>query len=128
MTCRASDRKNPALWWLFALLALCVVCYGSPTLAAAGWTDAGTVGEFNQQPSTTPGSEMLFFTVSVTPASNVSGCSVTTGFYFPITTDLQKRMFTMLLAAKTSGQSVRVYYTGVCHLWGYAEAQGILLP
>jgi len=124
----ASDRKNSVFCWLFAASALCVVCCAPPAFAASGWTDAGTIGEFNQQPSTTPGSEMFFFTVSVTPASNASGCSVTTGFYFPITTDLQKRLFAMLLSAKTSGQPVRVYYTGVCHLWGYAEAQGMMIP
>ena len=61
----ASDRKNSVFCWLFAASALCVVCCAPPAFAASGWTDAGTIGEFNQQPSTTPGSEMFFFTVSI---------------------------------------------------------------
>lgn len=48
-----------------AILVVLALTSG-PSLAAAGWTNSGTIGEINQQGSTTPGSEMVFVKVSVT--------------------------------------------------------------
>jgi hypothetical protein len=96
--------------------------------AAAGWTDFGSIIEFNQQPSTVPGNEALFIRVSVTTNPCDSGaCHTRDGFYMPITTDLQKRLFAMLMLAKASDKRVRVYVTANCHLWGYAEMQGLVI-
>lgn len=33
----------------------------------------------------------------------------------------------MLLSAKASGQTVKVYVTTNCHVWGYAEMQGLVI-
>ena len=107
------------------VLAILATSFMHPATAAAGWTDFGSIGEFNQQGSTTPGNEMLFLRISST--SNPSGCSDANSFYLPVTTDLQKRLFVLLLTAKTSGQRVRVYVTGVCHIWGSAEIQAMLI-
>jgi len=96
--------------------------------AGSGWTDFGSIIEFNQQPSTTPGSEALFIRVSVTSnPSDAGSCHTRDGFYMPITTDLQKRLFAMLMVAKASDKRVRVYVTANCHLWGYAEMQGLII-
>jgi len=96
--------------------------------AASGWTNFGTIGAINQQPITTPGSEMVFINVSVsTNPSDSSACSVRDGFYFAVTTDRDKRLFSMLLMAKATGQKVQVYVTANCHLWGYAEMQGMVI-
>lgn len=114
--------------FLVVALAIFVGGLSQPASAAAGWTDFGTIGEMNQQGSTTPGNEMVFVNVGVTSnPSDPGACSVRNGFYFAITTDLQKRLFAMLLTAKASGQNVRVYVTTNCHLWGYAEMQGMII-
>jgi hypothetical protein len=97
----------------------------APASASSGWSDYGLIGEFNQQASVTPGSEMLFLQVS--PTTNPSGCSTANSYYLPVVTDLQKRLFAMLLTAKTSGKRVRLYVTGTCHIWGYAEIQGAVI-
>src|SRR6476620_2279001 len=98
---------------LCAVLAMSGILTAPIAHAASGWSDAGSIGEISQQPTgVTPGNEMVFVQISVSSSSNTSGCSVATGFYFPVSTELQKRMFAMLLTAKTSGQNVRVYYTG----------------
>jgi hypothetical protein len=94
-------------------------------VGAAGWTDYGTISEFNQQGNTTPGNEMLFVRTAV--SSNPSGCSDTQSFYMPVVTDLQKRMFAMLLTAKSTGSRIRLYVTGNCHLWGSSEVNGMLI-
>lgn len=111
-----------------ASLAILLVAMAQPLSAAAGWTNYGTIGEINQQGSTTPGNEMVFVQVSVTSnPSDANTCTIRDGFYFPVTTDLQKRLFSMLLTAKAMGQQVRVYVTANCHLWGYAEMQGLII-
>jgi len=108
--------------------ALCFIGASVSANAAAGWTDFGAISEFNQNPSTTPGNEMMFVRVSVTVnPSDPGGCFVRDGFYFAVTTDLQKRLFAILLTAKTTGQNVKLYVTNTCHLWGFAEIQGIVL-
>jgi len=45
----------------------------------------------------------------------------------PVVTDLQKRLFIMLVTAKTTAKRVRLYVTGNCHTWGYAEIQGVII-
>lgn len=113
----------------FTTLVLCAsIGFAHSTQAAAGWTNYGTIGEINQQGSTTPGNEMVFVQVAVTSnPSDPNTCTVRDGFYIPVTTDLQKRLFSMLLMAKASGQPVRVYVTTNCHTWGYAEMQGLII-
>lgn len=93
--------------------------------AGTGWTSYGQITEFTQVPPITPGNEMVFLKLSA--ASNPSGCSAAQGFYFPVNTEYQKRMFAMLLAARAGGQAVQLYVTGTCHLWGYAETTGVVI-
>jgi hypothetical protein len=107
------------------IAAIVLVTAAGPTWASTGWSDYGLIGEFNQQASVTPGNEMLFFQVA--PTTNPSGCATANSYYMAVVTDLQKRLFAMLLTAKTSGKRVRVYVTGNCHTWGYAEIQGVII-
>jgi hypothetical protein len=109
------------------IMAASMICAAAtaPASAAPGWSDYGTIGEFNQQGSVTPGNEMLF--LQIAPTSNPSGCSTANSYYLPVATDLQKRLFTILLTAKASSKRVRVWVTGNCHLWGYAEIQGVVI-
>jgi hypothetical protein len=94
--------------------------------AAAGWTDFGTISMLNQQPSLGNAPDMVFFNLSV--STSPSGCSVSTQFYFSVTTDTQKRLFAMLLAAHAAGQSVQVWVTGNClPLWGSTEIDGLVI-
>ena len=112
------------------LLACGSAAMTPPASAAAGWTDFGTIVELNQNPATTPGNELLFMRISLTPAANPSdttACHQRDGFYLPVTTDLQKRLFAMLMMAKATDKRVRVYVTATCHLWGYAEMQGLVM-
>jgi hypothetical protein len=109
----------------FVAALLCAGAVAGPASASSGWSDFGLIGEFNQQASVTPGSEMLFLQVS--PTTNPSGCLTASSYYLPVVTDLQKRLFVMLLTAKTSGKRVRLYVTGTCHIWGYAEIQGAVI-
>jgi hypothetical protein len=96
--------------------------------AAAGWTDFGSIIEFNQNPPGGNGMELLFIRATVTSnPSDPGACYTRDGFYLPITTDLQKRLFAMLMLAKATGQRIRVYVTTSCHAWGYAEMQGLIL-
>ena len=96
--------------------------------AAAGWTNFGAIGEINQNPSITPGIEMVFIKVAVTSNPSDPGtCTVRDGFYFAVTTDLQRRLFAMLLMAKATGQNVQLWVTSSCHVWGYAEVQGMTI-
>lgn len=96
--------------------------------AAAGWTNFGDIIEFNQQPSTTPGNEALFIRVSVTTnPSDAGACHTRDGFYLPVTTDHQKRVYALLMMAKATDKRIRVYVTATCHLWGYAEMQGLII-
>jgi hypothetical protein len=96
--------------------------------AAAGWTDFGALSEFNHQPATSPGNEALFIKADVSSnPSDASACYTRQGFFLPIATEAQKRLFAMLLTAKTAGQRVRLYVTGNCHTWGYAELQGVVI-
>jgi hypothetical protein len=108
--------------------ALTCIAFGQTAHAASGWTDFGSIIEFNQQPSATPGNEMLFIRATVTSnPSDTGACFQRDGFYMPITTDLQKRLFAMLMLAKASDKRIRVYVTANCHLWGYAEMQGLII-
>jgi hypothetical protein len=115
---------------LAALTMACVCVPAGSAFAAAGWTDFGTITEFNQNPSTTPGNEALFLTVTVPVGSNpsdASACHTRQGFYLPVTTEFQKRLFAIVMAAKLTDRRVRIYVTANCHLWGYAEIQGVVV-
>lgn len=96
----------------------------SNALAGAGWTPATTILELNQQPASGVGSELIFVETALT--SNVSGCPHGAGFYFAVTDDRKKRMFSMLVAAQLAGKQVKLYTTGNCHTpWDYAELDGV---
>jgi len=94
-----------------------------PATAAVGWTSAGVVMEINQQPTSTGG--QVFVAIGV--ATNPSGCPSSTGFYFAVNDERQKRMFAMLLAAQTSSRLVKIYTTGTCHVWGHADVEGVII-
>lgn len=105
------------------LLAL-IVSFGSDTArAAAGWTNPGAITEISQQPANTGG--LVFVSTSVTV--NPGACSSSAGLYFPINDERQKRLFAMLLAAQASSRLVKIYTTGICHVWGVADLDGVTI-
>lgn len=96
--------------------------------ASAGWTDPGSITSLNQQPASGAGANLVFVDVSVTTnPSDVGACTVRTGFYFSVTDDRRKRLFASLLAAQMSSRPIRIYTTGVCGPWGYAELDGLIV-
>lgn len=107
-------------------MAAVLVFITSEALAGPGWTNFGAIMELNQQPeSYGAGAGQIFVDVSVT--SNPSGCSVPTGFYFSVNDERHKLLFATLLAAQLSSRNVRIWTTGTCHVWGYAELDGIVV-
>jgi hypothetical protein len=110
-------RRQLALAFLLATTA-------TAAMAGSGWTNFAQITQLNQQPAAGAGAELLF--VETTVSENPSGCSFSTGFYLSVTDDRHKRLAAMLLAAQISGQSVRFYVTGTCHVpWGYSEIDGL---
>lgn len=108
------------------LLALGACASAPLATAATGWTDWGTVTELVQGYPGTPSNEMVYFVATVT--SNPAQCATPpTGFYFPVTTDAQKRMWALLLSAKMADKRVQIYTDGTCHQWGQALALGIVV-
>lgn len=109
-----------------ALLALALLSSAPVAHAAVGWTNWGEVLELVQGYPAPPSNEVVMFVATVT--SNPAQCNnPPTGFYFPVTTEYQKRMFAMLLAAKMAGKRVQIYTDGTCHQWGQALALGIVV-
>ena len=80
-----------------SLLTLIVSFSSGPATAAVGWTSAGVVTEITQQPTSTGG--QVFVEVGVT--KNPSGCRSSSGFYFAVNDERQKRMFVMLWRRST---------------------------
>jgi hypothetical protein len=110
-----------------ASLALAVLGVSASASAATGWTNWGEVAEIVQGYPGPTSNEMVFFVASV--ASNPSSCGGT-GFYFPVTTDQQKRMFALLTAAKMAGRRVQLYTGDTCVTtpgWGQALVTGIVV-
>lgn len=96
--------------------------------AASGWTDFGLISNLNQQPSVGPGANLVFVDVNVkVNPSDAATCTVRNGFYFSVTDERRKRLFATLLAAQMASRPVRVFTTGVCGPWGYAELDGLIL-
>ena len=110
------------------ILAGVFLCMASSmALAVADWTDAAPVAKLNQQPAG-DWAGYIFAEINVTyNPTDASACTKRNGFYFAVTDDRRKRIFTMLMAAQLSGKSVRVYATGNCQAWGYAEIDGVYL-
>ena len=110
------------------IFVVCLVAilftFGSGTArAAAGWTNAGLITEINQQPASYGG--LVFVTASVT--GNPGGCSAT-GFFFSLSDERHKRMFSMLLAAQAAGRQVRIWVTTApCHEWGAGHMDGVIV-
>lgn len=95
---------------------------------AADWTNAGQIAELNQQPATGAGASMVFLTINVSyNPTDASACTVRNGFFFAVGDDRRKRLFATLLAAQMSSRPVRVWATGTCHAWGYAELDGVIV-
>jgi hypothetical protein len=110
-----------------ALTMACASLAAGPAMAAPGWTDFGLILEFNQSPPTAPGNEAFFFRTTAPVASNPSDCSTRDGYYLQLNGDLQKRLFAILSMAKLSDRRVRIHTNGLCHVWGYAEVQGMVM-
>lgn len=109
-------------------LSMSLLLVSNAASAAAGWTDSGTITSFNQQPDTGAGADLVFVDVNVTinPSDPVA-CTARNGFYFGVSDDRRKRLFASLLAAQMSSRMVKVYTTGVCGPWGYAELDGLIV-
>src|SRR5688500_10176981 len=106
-----------------ALLGL--TAFASAPLAAVGWTNWGTVAELVQGNPGAPSNEMIYFVATVT--LNPAGCANPTGFYFPVTTEYQKRMFALLMSAKMTEKRVQIWTDGTCHQWGQTLALGVVV-
>jgi hypothetical protein len=106
----------------FCMMALPV----APASASAGWTEYGIIGKVSNQPVN--GTETVFVTVSVTNnPQNCDGQPITVHFHFTVTTDRQKRLFAMVLAAKMAGNRIQLYVTGNCHDWDTAEVDRVMM-
>lgn len=119
-------KSNRHITELFLLMSLLLVANAAS--AAAGWTDSGTITSLNQQPATGAGANLVFVDVNVAiNPSDPAACTARNGFYFGVSDDRRKRLFASLLAAQMSSRTVKVYTTGVCGAWGYAELDGLIV-
>ena len=105
--------------WVASVISACMLCLGSATANAAGWTGQGRiatleVNEFGR----------ILFRLDV--GTNPAGCRETAWFYRE-NSGGSERMLDMLLAAVQAGRPVSVYVTGLCHLKGYAEISAVAL-
>ena len=109
-------------------LALLLGMASGVVLAAAGWTDAGQITLVNQQPAVGAAPNQVLIEVSVTVnPSDATACSTRNGFYFLVSDDRRKRIFASLLAAQASSRPVKIYTSGNCNVWGYAEIEGLAM-
>jgi len=117
---------------LSSLAALLPLVFSNAAIAAAGWTDFGTISSVEQDPANY-GSVTNEVFVVVNVSSNPSGCSNGIGFFMSLDgptqadVDRKKRLFSMLLLARSTSSPVRLFLTGVCHTVGYAELDGLVL-
>jgi hypothetical protein len=95
------------------------------SLAAAGWTNAGTIQQIIEEPASVDGTGVYISMSSGT--TNPSGCNTASAFYFAVVDDRTKRMFTSLVSAQLAGKSVQLYVTGTCGLWTYAQIDGVIV-
>jgi len=107
---------------LVAALSVLVVAFESQAIAnAVIWTNGGTITDLAQQ-----GGNYSFVNFGVT--GNESGCTdAPSVFYFTVSDDKTKRMFSMLLAAQAAGRRVRLLTTGTCNGWAGAEIAGVIV-
>lgn len=111
-----------------SLYALLLSTASGITLAAAGWTDAGQVTLVNQQPAIGAAANQVLVEVSVTVnPSDATACSTRNGFYFLISDERRKRLFASFLLAQAASRSVKIYTSGNCNVWGYAEVEGLAM-
>jgi hypothetical protein len=103
--------------------ALVAILGPSTASAGVGWTNAGVITDITQQAA----GDNAFVNFSANVTGNTAGCSTTTGFYFWVTDDRTKRMFSMLLAAQAAGRQVKVFFTGACHPWGIALVDAVMV-
>lgn len=109
-------------------LSMSLLAVANTAAAAAGWTDFGSITSLNQQPATGAGANLVFVDASVTTnPSDAGACTIRNGFYFSVSDDRRKRLFASLLAAQMSSRSVKIYTTGACGPWGYAELDGLII-
>jgi len=108
---------------LTRLLPLCLASWSIPALGGAGWTDSVMMATISQQPSQIDG---ILVALNLNVTTNPSGCSASNGFYLQVVDDRTKRLFATLLAAQIAGQPIKVFVTGTCGLWGYAQIDAIL--
>lgn len=91
---------------------------------AAGWSDFGQVVEVNEQPAAYgAGAGQVFIELQIT--ANPSACSYPSGFYFTVHDERTKRFYATLLAAQLASKTVSIWTTGTCHVWGFAELDGL---
>jgi hypothetical protein len=109
---RDSNKHKPTLRRGCVVLAMAALFLSASTNAATGWTNWGEVAELVQGYPGGTSDEMVFFVANVT--SNPSSCGASTGFYFPVTNERQKRMFALLIAAKMAGNRVQLYTVDTC--------------
>ena len=102
---------------IFCVLILCVVGIVQP--AMAGWTGSGVVTKL-QLGST----GNLYITTSATPI-NPAGCAGTT-YTLLSTFSSFNRYYAMLMSARASGDSVRLFINDTTCNGGYPLIQGLI--
>jgi len=97
-------------------------------MAVEDWTEFVTVGQISNQPATGAGAMSVFVAVptgSYNPS--IPACTTRDAFYFTVDTPERQRMFAMILAAKVTNRRVRLWVKDVCHAWGQAQTDGVII-
>jgi len=79
----------------------------------------------NQQPPSGPAANMVIVELNQ-PYGNHT-CTTAPGFYFYVTDDASKRLFSTILAAYMAGKSVKIHAAGTCGTWDYELLDGVVV-
>ena len=105
----------------FAAILAAAVLLAVPSTAAAGWSDFTTVTELIVE-----GTDRGYARFSI-PVNTEQCDGGSTYFRFDPSTDYGKTLLSVLMAAKLSGQTVRVLLRG-CDDWNRPILLGVRLP
>jgi len=89
---------------------------------AAGWTGYGKIAELNQQPE---GNVDVYIVANL--PNNPTTCTKKDGFLLDISTERDKRVFTILLSAFMAGKEVKLFVTDGCPIWDTPKITGVYI-
>ena len=104
------------------ILFILLVIFSAQSQAGNGWTGYGKITELNQQPGT--GADVVI--VANLP-NNPTTCTVKSNFLLDVSTDRDKRTFSLLLSAFMAGKEVRLYVTDECPVWDTPKVTGVYI-